>query len=83
MLTSYSFWARSFICVISLWHRKYLRDADRQVLAQQAFVLTVKVLEDTLNDLTQVRQQSVWWLLDSVCSFFRSAEIEGPHCYRF
>uniref|UniRef100_A0A8B9VX02 Calcineurin-binding protein cabin-1 n=1 Tax=Anas zonorhyncha TaxID=75864 RepID=A0A8B9VX02_9AVES len=37
--------------------KKYLRDADRQVLAQQAFVLTVKVLEDTLNDLTQVRQQ--------------------------
>uniref|UniRef100_A0A8B9CCP7 Calcineurin-binding protein cabin-1 n=1 Tax=Anser brachyrhynchus TaxID=132585 RepID=A0A8B9CCP7_9AVES len=38
--------------------KKYLRDADRQVLAQQAFVLTVKVLEDTLNDLTQVRQHS-------------------------
>uniref|UniRef100_A0A8C2Y9N5 Calcineurin-binding protein cabin-1 n=1 Tax=Coturnix japonica TaxID=93934 RepID=A0A8C2Y9N5_COTJA len=37
--------------------KKYLRDADRQVLAQQAFVLTVKVLEDTLNDLTQVRRQ--------------------------
>uniref|UniRef100_A0A8B9IY50 Calcineurin-binding protein cabin-1 n=1 Tax=Amazona collaria TaxID=241587 RepID=A0A8B9IY50_9PSIT len=34
--------------------KKYLRDADRQVLAQQAFVLTVKVLEDILNDLTQV-----------------------------
>lgn len=32
-----------------------MRDADRQVLAQQAFVLTVKVLEDTLSDLTQVR----------------------------
>uniref|UniRef100_A0A8C9FW29 Calcineurin-binding protein cabin-1 MEF2-binding domain-containing protein n=1 Tax=Pavo cristatus TaxID=9049 RepID=A0A8C9FW29_PAVCR len=48
----------SFICVVSLWHRKYLRDADRQVLAQQAFVLTVKVLEDTLNDLTQVSSKS-------------------------
>ncbi|KYO31630.1 calcineurin-binding protein cabin-1 isoform E [Alligator mississippiensis] len=36
--------------------KKYLRDADRQVLAQQAFVLTVKVLEDTLNDLTQVSE---------------------------
>uniref|UniRef100_A0A669PZQ2 Calcineurin binding protein 1 n=1 Tax=Phasianus colchicus TaxID=9054 RepID=A0A669PZQ2_PHACC len=38
--------------------KKYLRDADRQVLAQQAFVLTVKVLEDTLNDLTQVSAKS-------------------------
>ncbi|XP_061321969.1 calcineurin-binding protein cabin-1 isoform X1 [Pezoporus flaviventris] len=36
--------------------KKYLRDADRQVLAQQAFVLTVKVLEDILNDLTQVSE---------------------------
>ncbi|NWU89217.1 CABIN protein, partial [Upupa epops] len=36
--------------------KKYLRDADRQVLAQQAFVLTVKVLEDTLNDLTQISE---------------------------
>ena len=34
--------------------RKYLRDADRQVLAQRAFVLTVKVLEDTLSELTEV-----------------------------
>ncbi|XP_069475989.1 calcineurin-binding protein cabin-1 isoform X2 [Ambystoma mexicanum] len=34
--------------------KKYLRDADRQVLAQRAFVLTVKVLEDTLDDLTGV-----------------------------
>ncbi|XP_072455696.1 calcineurin-binding protein cabin-1 [Notamacropus eugenii] len=33
--------------------KKYLRDADRQVLAQQAFVLTVKVLEETLNELTE------------------------------
>lgn len=47
-------WAGSLISVTLLWHRKYLRDADRQVLAQQAFVLTVKVLEDILNDLTQV-----------------------------
>lgn len=34
--------------------RKYLRDADRQVLAQRAFVLTVKVLEDTLSELSEV-----------------------------
>ncbi|KAB0370162.1 hypothetical protein FD755_018124 [Muntiacus reevesi] len=33
--------------------KKYLRDADRQVLAQRAFVLTVKVLEDTLSELTE------------------------------
>ncbi|XP_010215700.1 PREDICTED: calcineurin-binding protein cabin-1-like [Tinamus guttatus] len=39
--------------------KKYLRDADRQVLAQRAFVLTVKVLEDTLNDLTQVSEDQV------------------------
>ncbi|KAM8960713.1 calcineurin-binding protein cabin-1 [Pelodytes ibericus] len=32
--------------------KKYLRDVDRQVLAQRAFVLTVKVLEDTLSDLS-------------------------------
>ncbi|XP_053326414.1 calcineurin-binding protein cabin-1 isoform X2 [Spea bombifrons] len=32
--------------------KKYLRDADRQVLAQRAFVLTVKVLEDTLSELS-------------------------------
>ncbi|XP_030074198.1 calcineurin-binding protein cabin-1 isoform X1 [Microcaecilia unicolor] len=32
--------------------KKYLRDADRQVLAQRAFILTVKVLEDTLSELT-------------------------------
>ncbi|XP_027250020.1 calcineurin-binding protein cabin-1 isoform X3 [Cricetulus griseus] len=31
--------------------KKYLRDADRQVLAQRAFILTVKVLEDTLSEL--------------------------------
>lgn len=35
--------------------RKYLRDADRQVLAQRAFILTVKVLEDTLSELAEVR----------------------------
>lgn len=33
--------------------KKYLRDADRQVLAQRAFVLTVKVLEETLSELTE------------------------------
>ncbi|XP_007955587.1 calcineurin-binding protein cabin-1, partial [Orycteropus afer afer] len=33
--------------------RKYLRDADRQVLAQRAFILTVKVLEDTLSELAE------------------------------
>ncbi|XP_058387918.1 calcineurin-binding protein cabin-1 isoform X1 [Diceros bicornis minor] len=33
--------------------KKYLRDADRQVLAQRAFILTVKVLEDTLSELTE------------------------------
>lgn len=59
LLKSYKILAVSLISVLLLWHRKYLRDADRQVLAQQAFVLTVKVLEDTLNDLTQVRQQCV------------------------
>lgn len=58
-LKSYKILAVSLISVLLLWHRKYLRDADRQVLAQQAFVLTVKVLEDTLNDLTQVRQHCV------------------------
>ncbi|NXF87047.1 CABIN protein, partial [Eubucco bourcierii] len=36
--------------------KKYLRDADRQVLAQQAFLLTVKVLEDSLSDLTRVSE---------------------------
>lgn len=35
-------------------YRKYLRDADRQVLAQRAFVLTVMVLEDMLRELTEV-----------------------------
>ncbi|XP_063171973.1 calcineurin-binding protein cabin-1-like isoform X2 [Candoia aspera] len=34
--------------------KKYLRDADRQVLAQRAFVLTVMVLEDMLRELTEV-----------------------------
>ncbi|KAG8523100.1 Calcineurin-binding protein cabin-1, partial [Galemys pyrenaicus] len=34
--------------------KKYLRDADRQVLAQRAFILTVKVLEDTLSELAEV-----------------------------
>uniref|UniRef100_A0A8C6YEC4 Calcineurin-binding protein cabin-1 n=1 Tax=Naja naja TaxID=35670 RepID=A0A8C6YEC4_NAJNA len=34
--------------------KKYLRDADRQVLAQRAFVLTVMVLEDMLHELTEV-----------------------------
>ncbi|KAK2121237.1 hypothetical protein P7K49_002623 [Saguinus oedipus] len=34
--------------------KKYLRDADRQVLAQRAFILTVKVLEDTLTELAEV-----------------------------
>lgn len=34
--------------------KKYLRDADRQVLAQRAFVLTVTVLEDILNELAEV-----------------------------
>ncbi|XP_068952704.1 calcineurin-binding protein cabin-1 [Petaurus breviceps papuanus] len=33
--------------------KKYLRDADRQVLAQRAFVLTVKVLEETLSELSE------------------------------
>ncbi|KAE8634593.1 hypothetical protein XENTR_v10002360 [Xenopus tropicalis] len=32
--------------------KKYLRDVDRQVLAQRASILTVKVLEDTLSELT-------------------------------
>ncbi|KAM4708678.1 calcineurin-binding protein cabin-1 [Discoglossus pictus] len=32
--------------------KKYLRDVDRQVLAKRAFILTVKVLEDTLSDLS-------------------------------
>ncbi|XP_075071745.1 calcineurin-binding protein cabin-1 isoform X2 [Mixophyes fleayi] len=32
--------------------KKYLRDVDRQVLSQRAFILTVKVLEDTLSDLS-------------------------------
>ncbi|XP_043924776.1 calcineurin-binding protein cabin-1 isoform X3 [Protopterus annectens] len=36
--------------------KKYLRDADRQVLAKRAFILTVKVLEDTLNGLTGVQE---------------------------
>uniref|UniRef100_A0A8C8MHB9 Calcineurin-binding protein cabin-1 n=1 Tax=Oncorhynchus tshawytscha TaxID=74940 RepID=A0A8C8MHB9_ONCTS len=39
--------------------KKYLRDVDRQVLAQRAFFLAVKVLEDNLNKLTGVRNQSV------------------------
>lgn len=38
--------------------KKYLRDADRQVLAKRAFILTVKVLEDTLNGLTRVQEDS-------------------------
>uniref|UniRef100_A0A673YLQ4 Calcineurin-binding protein cabin-1 n=1 Tax=Salmo trutta TaxID=8032 RepID=A0A673YLQ4_SALTR len=38
--------------------KKYLRDVDRQVLAQRAFFLAVKVLEDNLNKLTGVRNQS-------------------------
>lgn len=62
LLESCKLSAVNFISALLLWHRKYLRDADRQVLAQQAFVLTVKVLEDTLNDLTQVRQQCPSWL---------------------
>nr|XP_014344546.1 PREDICTED: calcineurin-binding protein cabin-1 [Latimeria chalumnae] len=37
--------------------KKYLRDADRQVLAKRAFILTVKVLEDTLNQLTGVQDE--------------------------
>uniref|UniRef100_A0A8C8MK11 Calcineurin-binding protein cabin-1 MEF2-binding domain-containing protein n=1 Tax=Oncorhynchus tshawytscha TaxID=74940 RepID=A0A8C8MK11_ONCTS len=32
--------------------KKYLRDVDRQVLAQRAFFLAVKFLEDNLNKLT-------------------------------
>ncbi|XP_018117370.1 calcineurin-binding protein cabin-1 isoform X3 [Xenopus laevis] len=32
--------------------KKYLRDVDRQVLAQRASILTVKVLEDTLSEIT-------------------------------
>ncbi|XP_058014812.1 calcineurin-binding protein cabin-1 isoform X4 [Ahaetulla prasina] len=36
--------------------KKYLRDADRQVLAQRAFVLTVMVLEDMLHELTEVSE---------------------------
>ncbi|KAM9329216.1 calcineurin-binding protein cabin-1 [Gastrophryne carolinensis] len=38
--------------------KKYLRDVDRQVLAEKAFVLTVKVLEDTLSNLTGDSQSS-------------------------
>ncbi|XP_077317696.1 calcineurin-binding protein cabin-1 isoform X2 [Lithobates pipiens] len=38
--------------------KKYLRDADRQVLAKKAFILTVKVLEDTLSDVTGDCQNS-------------------------
>ncbi|XP_060051228.1 calcineurin-binding protein cabin-1 isoform X2 [Erinaceus europaeus] len=37
--------------------KKYLRDADRQVLAQRAFILTVKVLEDTLSELAEGTEQ--------------------------
>ncbi|KAL8180663.1 UNVERIFIED_CONTAM: hypothetical protein K2H54_030654, partial [Gekko kuhli] len=37
--------------------KKYLRDADRQVLAQRAFVLTVTVLEDMLNELTEFSEE--------------------------
>uniref|UniRef100_A0A671WXN1 Calcineurin-binding protein cabin-1 n=1 Tax=Sparus aurata TaxID=8175 RepID=A0A671WXN1_SPAAU len=37
--------------------KKYLRDVDRQVLAKRAFFLTVKVLEDNLNNLTGVSEQ--------------------------
>ncbi|XP_060641249.2 calcineurin-binding protein cabin-1 isoform X1 [Anolis sagrei] len=33
--------------------KKYLRDADRQVLAQHAFALTVLALEEMLNDITE------------------------------
>lgn len=55
------------ICIMLFlpWHlfsllsppwRKYLRDVDRQVLAKRAFFLTVKVLEDNLNNLTGVRK---------------------------
>ncbi|KAL0979452.1 hypothetical protein UPYG_G00185250 [Umbra pygmaea] len=36
--------------------KKYLRDVDRQVLAQRAFFLAVKVLEDNLNKLTGVSE---------------------------
>uniref|UniRef100_A0A4W5RRA0 Calcineurin-binding protein cabin-1 MEF2-binding domain-containing protein n=1 Tax=Hucho hucho TaxID=62062 RepID=A0A4W5RRA0_9TELE len=32
--------------------KKYLRDVDHQILAQRAFFLAVKVLEDNLNKLT-------------------------------
>ncbi|XP_063000055.1 calcineurin-binding protein cabin-1 isoform X2 [Elgaria multicarinata webbii] len=42
--------------------KKYLRDADRQVLAQRAFILTVLVLEDMLNELTEVSEEQ-----DSKC----------------
>lgn len=38
--------------------KKYLRDADRQVLAQRAFILTVKVLEDTLSELAEGLEHS-------------------------
>uniref|UniRef100_A0A452T7X9 Calcineurin-binding protein cabin-1 n=1 Tax=Ursus maritimus TaxID=29073 RepID=A0A452T7X9_URSMA len=45
--------------------KKYLRDADRQVLAQRAFILTVKVLEDTLSELAEVCPWPLspprWW----------------------
>ncbi|XP_031685985.1 calcineurin-binding protein cabin-1-like isoform X3 [Oncorhynchus kisutch] len=37
--------------------KKYLRDVDRQVLAQKAFFLAVKFLEDNLNKLTGVSEQ--------------------------
>ncbi|XP_036791721.1 calcineurin-binding protein cabin-1-like isoform X4 [Oncorhynchus mykiss] len=37
--------------------KKYLRDVDRQVLAQRAFFLAVKFLEDNLNKLTGVSEQ--------------------------
>uniref|UniRef100_A0ABM5F2R0 Calcineurin-binding protein cabin-1 isoform X1 n=1 Tax=Pogona vitticeps TaxID=103695 RepID=A0ABM5F2R0_9SAUR len=36
--------------------KKYLRDADRQVLAQRAFVLTVLVLEGMLSELTEASE---------------------------
>ncbi|EMP32144.1 Calcineurin-binding protein cabin-1 [Chelonia mydas] len=61
-------WHVSYQCTTI---RKYLRDADRQVLAQRAFVLTVKVLEDTLNELTEVRKH--------LCNCPENFSVPPPH----
>ncbi|XP_006901491.1 PREDICTED: calcineurin-binding protein cabin-1 [Elephantulus edwardii] len=48
--------------------KKYLRDADRQVLAQRAYILTVKVLEDTLTELAE----------GSECTRHKASGLPGP-----